>query len=555
MPRCLAVALAAAAGFGASPAAAADGATGVLAVGLASVLGLLIGVGLYARQRRRLTALHRQISSLLSSPDGSRPDPVDGLSADFLRLREALTDAQSQLEAQSEQRKKAEAALRQSEERYALAVRGANDGLWEWNIKNGTMHLSPRWKAMLGFTDDEFTASIEAWKSRIHREDLIQVETALRNHVDGFTPRFDSEHRLMHKDGSHRWVLSRGSAIRHASGSAYRMLGLDTDITQFKRMEEIMMLLAEGTSGNTGEAFFRALVKNFAAVLGVRMAFVTECIDYPTTRVRTLACFDRGGFRDAVEYDLAGTPCEKVIRGSVNCFHPTDLEALFPSEKGLTSYYGMPLRDHEGLVIGHLAFLDEKRMSDGVLLDSIYRIFTARAAAELIRHQMQRTVSDLVTGLSQASGDETFRTLVKSFASVMGVREAFVTECNDEPDPLVQVLAWWRDGCFEGEPRYALSGSVCEETVREGKLCFYPQGVSQRFPRAQPLSREAYVGVPCRDANGRVIGHIACCSDRPMQRELPDQAILKLFAERASIELERRRFSREHARAQSSAMN
>jgi GAF domain-containing protein len=107
------------------------------------------------------------------------------------------------------------------------------------------------------------------------------------------------------------------------------------------------------------------------------------------------------------------------------------------------------------------------------------------------------------------------------------------------------MLAWWRDGRFEGERDYALAGSVCEETVRDGKLCYYPEGVGERFPRAKPLAREAYLGVPCRDSHGRIVGHIACCHDRPLRRDLPDEAILRLSAERASLALERHRQGRE----------
>jgi PAS domain S-box-containing protein len=513
--------------------------SGFVALGAAG----LVALGLAWRAQRRHALLAARLRALLHIDDAAGDAPAD-IAVGVARLQDELATARRALQEQSEQRQRAEAALRESEERYALAVRGANDGLWEWNVRSGTMYLSPRWRAMLGFGEDDFAPTAQAWKARIHPDDLVRVEGALRSHVDGFTPRFESEHRVLHKDGSRRWVLSRGSAIRHASGSAYRMIGLDTDITQFKRMEEIMLLLAEGTSGKTGEAFFRSMVKNFAAVLGVRIAFVTRCLDYPATRVRALAFFDRGEFRDDVEYDLAGTPCETVIRDGTACFHPTALARRFPIEAGLDSYYGVPIADDDGRVVGHLAFMDEKQMNEGVVLDSIYRIFTARAAAELSRQEVERTVADLVTGLAHASGEEGMRALVRGFARVMGAREAFVTECGDGADPQVHVLAWWRDGHFEGERTYALSGSVCEETVREGKVCFYPRGVGERFPRAKPLGREAYVGVPCKDAGGRVIGHIACCSDRPVVRDLPDQAILQLFAGRASIELERRGLSR-----------
>ena len=321
------------------------------------------------------------------------------------------------------------------------------------------------------------------------------------------------------------------------------MIGLDADITPFKRLEEIMMYVAAGTSNYTGDAFFRSMVKNFAAALGVRMAFVTECMNYPTTRVRALAFWDTEGFRQDVEYDLAGTPCERVITQGEACFYRRDVASMFPKEKGLESYFGLPILDGDERVIGHLAFFDDKAMNDGVVVESIFKIFTARAAAEIARTHTQNFVTDLVKALSEVTGQHSFQLLVKGFAQLMGVREAFVTACTDGPERRVHVLAWWRDGQFEGEREYALAGSVCEETVSGGILCIYTEGVSERFPRAKSLRRESYVGLPCFDGAGLVIGHIACCHDQPLRRELPDQVILQLFAERAALELERRRLS------------
>lgn len=513
----------------------------VAATGIATacLLAAIAAAALFVREHMRLARLRVQARALAHG-EAVSDAPADNARDELAPVQAYIQSLHEQLRVQSERRERAEGALRESDQRYALAVRGANDGLWEWNIRSGAMYLSPRWYGMLGLSEGDLHESMDAWKSRIHPDDLVRVESALSRHLDGFTPRFESEHRLLHKNGQSRWVLSRGSAIRHANGTAYRVIGLDTDISQFKRIEATMMLLAEGTSGKTGEAFFRAMVKNFATVLGVRAAFMTRCLDYPTTRVRTLAFFDRDSFRDDLEFDLSGTPCEAVIRDGASCFHPQRLAELFPRERGWESYYGLPITDDEGRVIGHMAFFDDKPMDDGMLLDSIYRIFLARAAAELARQDVEHAIRELVSGLALASGDDNLRTLVRSFANVLCAREAFVTECSEDGDMQVHVLAWWRDGDFESERRYALTGSICEETVREGRLCFYPQGVSERFPRAKPLEREAYVGVPCKDARGRVIGHIACCHNRPMLRDLPDSAILQLFAERASVELERR---------------
>ncbi|PYT80696.1 MAG: diguanylate cyclase [Acidobacteria bacterium] len=130
--------------------------------------------------------------------------------------------------------KKAQEALRESEERYALAARGANDGLWDWNILTGRVYYSPRWKAMLGWKEDEIGDGPEEWFNRIHDADRQRVQEEIAAHRSGSTPHFESEHRMLHKDGTFRWMLNRGLAVFDESGGTLRMAGSQTDITERK---------------------------------------------------------------------------------------------------------------------------------------------------------------------------------------------------------------------------------------------------------------------------------------------------------------------------------
>jgi diguanylate cyclase (GGDEF)-like protein/PAS domain S-box-containing protein len=129
------------------------------------------------------------------------------------------------------ERRQAQEALRVSEERYALAVRGTNDGLWDWDLCTGKVHFSPRWKAMVGGTEQSVGDSPEEWFSRLHPEDVARVRAKLDAHLEGRTTRFEDEHRLLHRDGTYRWFLSRGFAARTADGKPYRMAGAQTDTT------------------------------------------------------------------------------------------------------------------------------------------------------------------------------------------------------------------------------------------------------------------------------------------------------------------------------------
>ena len=135
-------------------------------------------------------------------------------------------------------RKRNEEALRESELRYSLAAHGANDGIWDWNLRTDEIYLSPRWKEILGFTDDQIGTSPVEWLNRIIPQDRKQVEEAISAHLKGVSSLFSSEYRMFHANGSIRWVLARGLAILDESNEPSRMAGSLTDITYQKEFED-----------------------------------------------------------------------------------------------------------------------------------------------------------------------------------------------------------------------------------------------------------------------------------------------------------------------------
>jgi len=130
--------------------------------------------------------------------------------------------------------RRAHEALRESENRYALAARATNDGLWDWDLVANEVYYSPRWKEMLGHEESEVGCRAEEWFDRIHPEDERRVRAGIRSHIDGLTPHFESEYRILHKSKGYRWMLSRGLAVREKDGPATRMAGSQTDITEGK---------------------------------------------------------------------------------------------------------------------------------------------------------------------------------------------------------------------------------------------------------------------------------------------------------------------------------
>jgi PAS domain S-box-containing protein len=136
------------------------------------------------------------------------------------------------------QRQRAEHALRISEERFALAISAGKVGIWELDLVTNEIYLSPSLKAILGFEDHEIKNHLDDWMQRVHPDDRELVMAKTQDHIEGKTPIYEVEHRMIHKDGSVRWILARGTATRDAAGKAMRLTGSDTDITDSKLAEE-----------------------------------------------------------------------------------------------------------------------------------------------------------------------------------------------------------------------------------------------------------------------------------------------------------------------------
>ncbi len=127
-----------------------------------------------------------------------------------------------------------EERVRQSEERYALAARGANDGLWDWDLLNHRIFFSPRWESMLGYGEGDFGQDPKAWFNQIHPTDRQRVRDELNKHLIGESEHFESEYRILHRNGNYRWVLTRGLALRNQQGVPVRMAGSQSDVTERK---------------------------------------------------------------------------------------------------------------------------------------------------------------------------------------------------------------------------------------------------------------------------------------------------------------------------------
>jgi PAS domain S-box-containing protein len=142
------------------------------------------------------------------------------------------------------ERMRAEEALRESQQRLETIVKGSNTGLWDWNLKTNEVYYSREWKTQLGYEDHEISNRYEEWESRLHPEDLERTRASVQTFLQSPGPNYEVDYRLRHKNGSYRWILSRGAALFGPDGQPSRMVGSHLDITDRKRAEEKLRQLS-----------------------------------------------------------------------------------------------------------------------------------------------------------------------------------------------------------------------------------------------------------------------------------------------------------------------
>ncbi len=229
-------------------------------------------------------------------------------------------------------------------------------------------------------------SGIEAALRRALQGEVVQV-------ADALVPKHSAE-------GHDVWESCTFAPHRNTEGEITGVIGLVRDVTDRHLAEETFRSIVIGTASATGSDFFPSLVRHMANALRVRYAFITDCDNQK--RAKCLAVWKGEHYGENFEFDIADTPCAKVLHGEV-CHYKEGLQQLFPLDTGLAdwgaeSYLGVPMLDQGGRVIGHIALLDDKPMARDPRAIDLVKIFAARASAELKR---QRAEADLQAALEQ----------------------------------------------------------------------------------------------------------------------------------------------------------
>ncbi|HOU15292.1 MAG TPA: PAS domain S-box protein [Anaerolineae bacterium] len=218
-------------------------------------------------------------------------------------------------------RKRADQALRESQAQLSLVIDASNDGIWDWNVPQGTAYFSPRYYTMLGYAPDEFPANYANWRRQVHPDDIAAVEATIQCHLDMHLPSYAVEFRMRTKDGAYRWILGRGKVVeRDAEGRAVRMVGTHSDITERKLAEAalreseerfriafhispdsiIISRLADGKYLEVNEGFARIMGYSREETIG-RTSLELKIWINPDDRTRMLTLLQANGYVENLE--------------------------------------------------------------------------------------------------------------------------------------------------------------------------------------------------------------------------------------------------------------
>ena len=207
---------------------------------------------------RELATAFDTMAASLEEQDKARDAAEEELEKRVEQRTAELEEVNRRLQEEIAERGRIEVELRVSKERLDLALKGTNDGIWDWDLGANRIYFSPRWKEMLGYADNEIADTFSEWETRLHPEDRDRSFAAVHEYLAGKRPTFELEHRLRHKDGSYRWILSRGGAERDETGKPIRMAGSHVDLTERRRAEQAL---------KESEAKLRAFITNVPAIL------------------------------------------------------------------------------------------------------------------------------------------------------------------------------------------------------------------------------------------------------------------------------------------------
>lgn len=322
------------------------------------------------------------------------------------------------------QRKQAEAALRESEERLRLAVQVSNVGLWDWDIPTNRVRYSRQWKNQLGYEEHQVGSTFDEWHDRVHPDDRAQALERVQRYLLRPAGSYESEFRMRHKNGTWRWIYARGEAFLDATGAAARMLGCHLDITERKQAELLLNLelrvVEEISRGAALEPILETIVLGIESFTQDAIASVL-LLDAEGRRIHTAAAphlpeeYNRA-IEGAEIGPVAGSCGTAAFRGEPVIVTDIDTDPLWEAYRGLVQSHGLracwsiPVKNQAGKILATFAvYYREPRAPSDADLAFIKR------AAKLVQIAIER--KQVKQALQEE--EEKFRQLTENIREVL----------------------------------------------------------------------------------------------------------------------------------------
>ena len=415
------------------------------------------------------------------------------------------------------ERKKAKTELAHSEERFRQMAENINAVFWigspEWNE---ILYVSPAYEKIWGRSCLSLYEQPLSWLDAIVEEDRERVQASLAGRQAGkVIPAAFPEYRIKLPDGSMRWIQSRAYPVRNEAGEIYRITGIAEDITERKQAESA--LIASQT----------------------RLHEITELM--PVTLFVKDARSRIVMMNQACETQFGASFAELCDTDGSSLFPPEQMAGFLATDRAVFAS-GEPV-DIEEVVWN--ATLGENRymrtLKKPVYDETGQPLYLICMSIDINdSKKFENMLEELVAGTALDTGDDFFHSLVKQLSRALDVRYAFVVEAVPERG-MGRTRAFWGGEGFEDETEYPLRGNPCAQLLR-GDICSLPAEGGDSTPGDCMLARvgaESCMGMPLLNINNECIGHISVMDDRAVHQDEKARALLKIFAARASSELQR----------------
>ena len=312
--------------------------------------------------------------------------------------------------------------LKESESLWKFAIEGSGGGVWDWDVLNEKVAYSKRWKELLGYAEDEVGDGLDEWNKRIHPEDKANTLAAVNRHFAQKTPSYSSEHRLLCKDGSYKWILTRGLVVdRDSAGKPLRAIGIHTDISALKLQDALMQfrnrILVMLARGEPIEQVMLAIVTGIEAIHPEMICSILLLDDEGKRLVDVVAPSLPAFYNDAikgVEVGIGKGSCgtaavvgERVIVDDIATHPYWQLYKQLAASAGLAACWSQPIRSSMHHVLGTLAIyhreINKPSAADITLIEQCADLISValdKNAAEVQLHDREKQLA-LVLDASQ----------------------------------------------------------------------------------------------------------------------------------------------------------